>query len=134
MLESRLSVHFKILGALLVAYSAMQFIGGIVLFTVFNIVEIFVDEQDVVAMVQLFTHTVGILILVVAIPGIIAGIGLLMDRLWARKFSLIVGIIYLLFIPIGTIIGIYSVWVNSQKPIKEKEPRYATDLIGQRTS
>ena len=134
MLESRLSVHFKILGALLVAYSAMQFIGGIVLFTIFNIVEIFVDEQDVVTLVQLFTRTVAILILIVAIPGIIAGIGLLLDRIWARKFSLIVGIIYLLFIPIGTIIGIYSVWVNSQKPIKENEPRYATDLIGQRTS
>jgi len=129
MYESRLSTHFKILGALLVAYSALQFVGGVVLLTVFNVVDIFVDEQEVLAIVQLATRTIGVLILIVAIPGMIAGIGLLVDQVWARKFSLVAGIIYLIFIPIGTIIGIYSIWVNAQKPIKEKEPVYATDLV-----
>ena len=129
MYESRLSTHFKILGALLVAYSALQFVGGVVLLTVFNVVDIFVDEQEVLAIVQLATRTIGILILIAAIPGMIAGIGLLVDQVWARKFSLVAGILYLFFIPIGTIIGIYSIWVNAQKPLKEKEPVYATDLV-----
>jgi uncharacterized membrane protein (DUF2068 family) len=134
MYESRLTTHFKIVGALLIAYSALQFFGGVALLTVFNVVDIFIDEREVLAIVQLFTRTIGILILIVAIPGMIAGIGLLVDKLWARPFSLIMGIVYLVFIPIGTIIGIYAIWVNAQKPIKDKEPVYATDLVGDKTT
>ncbi|MFC2124289.1 hypothetical protein ACFLU5_05720 [Bacteroidota bacterium] len=129
MYENRLTTHFKILGALLVAYSALQLVGGVILLNVFNIVDIFIDEREVLSVVKIITRSVGIMILLVAIPGMIAGIGLLTDKIWARTFSLIVGIIYLIYIPIGTIIGIYSIWVNSQKPMKEKEPIYATDLV-----
>ena len=94
MYESRLTTHFKIVGALLIAYSALQFLGGVALLTVFNVVDIFIDEREVLAIVQIVTRTIGILILLVAIPGMIAGIGLLVDKLWARPFSLIMGIVY----------------------------------------
>ena len=46
-----------------------------------------------------------------AIPGIIAGVGLLQRKSWSRVLTLIVGAIGLLDIPVGTALGIYTFWV-----------------------
>ncbi len=50
-------------------------------------------------------------IALISVPDIIAGIGLLKRKSWARILALILACIDLIFIPIGTIIGIYCVWV-----------------------
>ena len=46
-----------------------------------------------------------------SVPGIIGGIGLLKRRGWARILVLIISIVRLFNIPIGTAIGIYTIWV-----------------------
>jgi hypothetical protein len=46
-----------------------------------------------------------------SIPAILAGWGLLQFREWARILTIILSILDLLNIPIGTAIGIYSLWV-----------------------
>lgn len=65
------------------------------------------------------TSIVGTVLAVVfgclAIPGIVAGVGLLKYQNWARVLSLILSVIDLLVVPIGTLLGIYSIWVLAQK-------------------
>ncbi len=47
-----------------------------------------------------------------SIPGLVAGIGLLKHANWARILTIIVSILYIPFhFPLGTILGIYSLWV-----------------------
>lgn len=46
-----------------------------------------------------------------AIPGMAIGWGLLNYKSWARILGIAFGILNLINIPIGTIIGIYSLWV-----------------------
>ena len=53
----------------------------------------------------------GTLILVISIPSIIAGIGLIYHRPWARILGLIMCFVKLFSIPFGTILGIYGIWV-----------------------
>ncbi len=53
----------------------------------------------------------SILLLLVSIPGIIGGIGLLNQRHWARNLILVVGIFYLFFIPLGTFLSMYTMLV-----------------------
>jgi hypothetical protein len=129
MRENTYKTHQKILGAIFIAYSAINLIGGIALLATFNIVNIFVDEPEVIQVVAIFSRFIGSILLLTAIPGIIAGIGYLQTKKWSKNIGLIVGIVYLLFIPIGTVIGIYTIWLSSQTVIEEKQPRYATDLI-----
>jgi len=129
MRENTYKTHQKILGALLVAYGALNFTGGIALLASINIVNIFVDEMEVIQVVTIFSRLIGGVLLATAIPAIIAGIGCIQEKEWSKILSLIVGIIYLLFFPIGTIIGLYAIWLNAQTVIKDKEPRYATDLV-----
>jgi hypothetical protein len=54
---------------------------------------------------------VGCFLLVKAAAGFIAGWGLLQRQDWARTFALVVGFIALLNVPIGTALGIYTLWV-----------------------
>jgi len=60
------------------------------------------------------------LIVVFAIPSLIAGVGILNNKQWALVLALILGCFKLFSFPIGTIIGIYTIWVFSehQKQIK----------------
>ena len=60
------------------------------------------------------------IIFVFCIPSIIAGIGLVTNKRWAMLLALIVGCFKLFSFPIGTIIGVYTIWVYSedQKQIK----------------
>jgi hypothetical protein len=53
--------------------------------------------------------------LLTSIPGLVAGWGLLKFRPWARILGIVVSILGLLVIPIGTIIGIYGLWVLLNK-------------------
>lgn len=129
MRENTFKTHQKILGAIFIAYGTINLIGGITLLAAMNIVGIFVHEVEVIQVVTIFSKLIGGILLVSSIPAIIAGIGYIQEREWAKNLGLVVGIIYLLFIPIGTVIGIYTIWLSSQHVIQEKQPRYATDLV-----
>ncbi len=129
MKENTYRTHQKILGAILIAYSALNLFGAVTLLTAVNFVTAFVDEPGLAPLVFFLCHLFGIAILVLSVPAIIGGAGMLREAAWSKNISLVVGIIYLIFIPIGTIIGIYCLWFNSQQIIRDKEPIYATDLV-----
>ncbi len=50
------------------------------------------------------------LIAVLAVPGIIAGVGLLKYRPWARILTIVLSALQLFSVPIGTAVGIYGLW------------------------
>ena len=54
---------------------------------------------------------VGWLILAKAAVGFFAGFGLLQREPWARVVALVVGFLALLSVPVGTALGIYTLWV-----------------------
>jgi len=56
-----------------------------------------------------------VVILIVSLPSILAGWGLLNRKSWARILTIILAALNLLSIPIGTIIGIYALWVMLNK-------------------
>jgi hypothetical protein len=56
-----------------------------------------------------------VFLLVLSLPGLIAGIGLLKFRPWARVLAIVVAVINLVHIPFGTIVGIYGLWVLFNK-------------------
>jgi hypothetical protein len=53
----------------------------------------------------------GWLILAKAAAGLLAGWGLLQKEEWARTAALVVGFVALLNVPVGTGLGIYTLWV-----------------------
>ena len=129
MKEYTYRTHQKILGAIIIAYSALNLIGGVSVIAAINIINMFIDEPDIIHLVTFFTRLIGIILLVVSVPAFIAGVGLVKEKEWSKNLAFVVGIVLLIFFPVGTIIGIYSIWLNSQSLNREKEPVYDTDLV-----
>jgi len=67
---------------------------------------------------------VGALVVLISIPGIVAGIGLLSFKSWARVLAIILSVLNLPGFPIGTMIGIYSLWalLDSESSLLFEKP------------
>jgi hypothetical protein len=53
----------------------------------------------------------GVFMLFLSLPGIIAGMGLLQLRPWARVLTIVLSALNLMNFPFGTILGVYGLWV-----------------------
>jgi hypothetical protein len=81
----------------------------------------FADTGDAVALgILSFIGTIGLLFFgVLALPGILAGYGLLKRKQWGQILGIIVGFLSLFNFPIGTIIGAYALFVLLQNSANE---------------
>ena len=61
----------------------------------------------------------------VAVAGFIAGFGLLEHRPWARTLAIVLGIISLLNPLLGTLLGIYTLWVLLPSTSEEEDRQIA---------
>jgi hypothetical protein len=59
--------------------------------------------------------TLAVFLLVLALPGLLTGWGLLTFRPWARILGIVLSAINLLNVPIGTALGLYGLWVLLSK-------------------
>lgn len=51
------------------------------------------------------------LLLILMLPTIALGVGLLNYRPWARSIGTVIAIVELLNFPLGTVLGVYALWV-----------------------
>lgn len=61
---------------------------------------------------------IGAILLALALPSIIAGVGLLQRREWARILTIVLSFFHLLHVPFGTLVGAYSLWALFQPDAK----------------
>jgi hypothetical protein len=99
------------------AYSALHVVGGVLILLAAKFVVIRIGAipngppPEMMAWLQPLISIVGWFVLAKAAVGFFAGWGLLQREEWARMFALVVGFIALLNVPIGTALGIYTLWV-----------------------
>jgi hypothetical protein len=128
---SRLDDHKKILGILYVITAFLTIMVMMVIRAIFTTIYAFAfndaepEEQAIFQLIMSIGAYVQVLVIgVVAVPTLIAGIGLLLRQSWAMIVSLIVACFKLFSFPIGTAIGIYAIWIYSedQKLQKTSKP------------
>ncbi|HWR13944.1 MAG TPA: zinc ribbon domain-containing protein [Terriglobales bacterium] len=112
----RVAEHYRLLAILTIVYSSLILIAGIFVLVIARVVlsGILGMASNAPPPPKFVFHLialVGWLILAKGAVGMAAGIGLLNRVPWARTLTLIVGFLSLLSIPIGTAIGIYTIWV-----------------------
>jgi len=114
----RVQSHLHLLAILWLAFSAFNTLGGFVLLLLGNALFPHLHEMRGVPpdvptgfLTALFT-TLGIIVLAKAAVGFLTGWGLLQREPWARSLALVLAFISLFTnIPIGTAIGVYTMWV-----------------------
>jgi hypothetical protein len=112
---NRVQQHIHLLGILWLAASALNAVGGAILIILANTLFLHISEMGVPQSQAVWLHPflgyLGILILVKAAFGFIAGWGLLQREPWGRMLTLILSFLALFNVPFGTALGIYSLWV-----------------------
>ena len=106
--------HINVVAALQIGYSILGLAIGIILFTVLHFVGDFVDEHEAEFVLSIVANVMIVMFTVLSIPGIIAGMGLFKRKEWARILTLILSVLHLLSFPIGTAVGVYSIWALVQ--------------------
>lgn len=108
--------HVPVLGGIHLVSGAFFVVIGLFVFLLLTGIGVAVAGEDPIAPRVLITvgTAVGALLVVLGLPGIAAGYGLLKRRPWARGLAIVVGILNLFNVPIGTIIGIYTLLVLTQ--------------------
>src|SRR5216684_482428 len=107
----RVQRHVHLLGILWLAFSALNAIGGVVLYIIANTLFAPGGGTGAPAFLHPLLSVVGILVLGKAALGFIAGWGLLQREPWARTVALVLAFISLFNIPFGTAVGVYTMWV-----------------------
>lgn len=116
--------HITILGVLYIVFSALSIIAAISIFIILAGAGIASQDEDAVAALIIIGTALAIFLAILALPGIIGGIGLLKWQSWARILVLILGFLNLLNIPFGTILGAYTIWaLMNDKTIAEFNSR-----------
>ena len=110
--------HVRALAILQIVYSSLGLLFGVAIFVLFGgiaaIVGFNASLDDSVVAVPVLALIGGIaasLIIVLSLPRLIAGIGLLKHHNWARILTMIVSVIGLIDFPVGTALGGYGLWV-----------------------
>jgi hypothetical protein len=114
--RSRVGGHIRLLGILWLALSALNAVGGVILYILANTLFVRLPEMSggppaATAWLHPFLSVVGIIVVVKAAAGFLAGWGLLQREPWARMLTIVLAFLALFNIPFGTALGIYTLWV-----------------------
>ncbi len=111
--------HVKILAVLHIVLGGLGVLGAIIVMLVFGgIAAVLGISEQTAGAGDIASPWVGILgaismvvVLVISLPGLIAGIGLLTFQPWARILTIVLSALELPAFPIHTALGIYGLWV-----------------------
>ena len=115
--RNRVQEHVRLVGILWMAYSALSLVGGIVVYVVAHTIfgGMFRPPNgpppEITMWLRPLLTFISGLILAKAAAGFVAGWGLLQRESWARVLTLIVAFVALFNVPLGTTLGIYTLWV-----------------------
>lgn len=106
--------HINVVAALQIGLSIFTLLLVILAYTVFNVIGSFIDEPNGKMILSIIAKAIAAFLIFVSIPGLIAGLGLYRRKEWARILTLVISVIVLFNFPLGTAIGIYSIWALVQ--------------------
>ena len=122
--RGRISGHIRLLGILWLASSAMHLIPGLFLFAFFGHRGMILPP-DAPLFINTLLHSVGLIFIGSAVLGLMAGWGLLERQPWARTLAIVLGCFHLVSVPLGTALGIYTLWVLLPAASEEEYRRLA---------
>ena len=103
--------HITILGILYIALSSIFLFVAVLLFVLIAGSGVISGDSDAIAVTGTLGTLFAIFFIVLALPGILAGYGLLRRYPWSRILGIILAILNLVNFPLGTILGVYALWV-----------------------
>lgn len=107
--------HVTVVAAIQTGWSLLILIGAFGSLLGLSIARSAVGNEEVAApILRVLSITIPLFLGLIATLGLVGGIGLFVYKQWARYIVIVLSAIGLLFIPIGTLKGVYFLWVLLQ--------------------
>ena len=113
-----MDTHVKVLGVAFIVVSALGTLGAFLVATVFGVAGVAAaartsggDAAIALPMIGIAGTALTVYLLALSLPGLVAGIGLLKYKPWARILAIVLSTLHLINFPIGTILGVYALYV-----------------------
>jgi ABC-type glycerol-3-phosphate transport system permease component len=112
--------HKRILGIIYTVTSIISILIALLLNVFLSALWTFVisqashEDQLPLEFLSLLFQYLPWIIIIFSVPSLIAGLGLLNKASWAMMLALILGCLKLISFPVGTAIGVYTIWVYSE--------------------
>ena len=113
-----MQTHVKTLGILHIVFGAIGVCLGLGFLLLFGGIAGVVGMADhsgdalvAIPILGLIGTGIFVISLLLSLPGIIAGIGLVSMKPWARILTIVLSFFHILNIPFGTALGVYGMWV-----------------------
>lgn len=108
----RVAHHRNLLAVFWIVLGALSLIGGVVLV----IISRFRPWENPWSppapdFIAPLLGAIGMALLVFSVLRVLAGVGLLRYQNWARLLAIVLAVVSLVDVPIGTLLGIYTLWV-----------------------
>jgi hypothetical protein len=116
--------HVSVLGWITIVHAAFTALIGLIVMFGGQVAARFVFENprvlenadpdippEVFTLIGPITFMIGVLLMIVSMPSVAAGVGLLRYRNWGRMLTLVLSVLRILEFPLGTATAIYSFWV-----------------------
>ncbi|MCZ6775643.1 MAG: hypothetical protein O7D34_04195 [Ignavibacteria bacterium] len=118
--------HITILAVLYIVCSAFGILVAMIVFVAVAGGGLISGDPEAMAIAAGVGTVIALFLTIISVPGVIGGIGLLKRKEWARILVLVLGFIELLNIPIGTALGIYTIWALMNK---DMIPLFASSYV-----
>lgn len=113
--ENKMKKHVTVVGVIHIGFGFLGLVGALAIFFAIYFARGFVTDVEAADMVLAFLSiSLPVLIGSLSTLGLVGGIGLILLRPWARYLIIVVAGLGCINIPIGTLKGVYSLWVLLQ--------------------
>lgn len=108
--RGRMENHVILVAVINIAFGFLELLIALVVLAGMIASGFITKKTEATSVIPFAGSAVLFLLLLSSIPEIIGGFGLLKKKPWARILILIIAFMDLIWIPLGTVIGIYELW------------------------
>jgi len=112
--ENRMQKHVTVVAILQIVFGSLVLVAALAIGFAFGLVENIANDPTATKVLGIIGVPLAVMFIIFGGAMLAGGIGLLSCRKWARILTLIMGALGLLNIPIGTLKGVYIIWVLVQ--------------------
>lgn len=112
-----MKTHINLVATLHIVFSVLGLIAALFFYVFFGVVGDIADDMEAEFVLNIIGSSLAVFFAIISVPGIIGGVGLLKRKEWARILVIIISALDLLNFPLGTALGVYSIWALVQPEI-----------------
>lgn len=109
--------HIQLVAILHIAWSALLVLAACIIFTIVGVSGLFTGEEELAYLAVGVAVMISIFLVAAAVAGFVGAWGLFRRQQWARITVMVLSAVWLIKIPVGTALGVYSFYALTRDEV-----------------